>query len=161
MLCKNTILYDALWFVTQFFAVLPVIRGSQRDVVYLGWPIVPSYVSPNAGVGGGGGCRVSANEYSCAHGAQINFGDLTPYLTCACYAPAPIIFFLLHYSAIPYPFRQQASGLIFNDDVNGISSISDICFMSSRTSLPPQQCFKFQCKPQVGSYPLSPLFCTG
>ncbi len=22
-----------------------------------------------------------ANEYSCAHGAQINFGDLTPYLT--------------------------------------------------------------------------------
>jgi hypothetical protein len=26
-------------------------------------------------------CGVSANEYSCAHGAQINFGDLTPYLT--------------------------------------------------------------------------------
>ncbi len=31
--------------------------------------------------GRGRGCRVSANEYSCAHGAQINFGDLTPYLT--------------------------------------------------------------------------------
>ena len=31
--------------------------------------------------GDGGGCRVSANEYSCAHGAQINFVDLTPYLT--------------------------------------------------------------------------------
>ncbi len=30
---------------------------------------------------GGEGLRVSANEYSCAHGAQINFGDLTPYLT--------------------------------------------------------------------------------
>ena len=28
-----------------------------------------------------GGCGVSANEYSCAHGAQINFRDLTPYLT--------------------------------------------------------------------------------
>ncbi len=26
--------------------------------------------------GGGGGCGVSANEYSCANGAQINFGDL-------------------------------------------------------------------------------------
>jgi len=26
--------------------------------------------------GGRGGCGVSANEYSCAHGAQINFGDL-------------------------------------------------------------------------------------
>ena len=35
---------------------------------------------------GGGGCGVSANEYSCAHGAQINFGDLTPYITCStCY----------------------------------------------------------------------------
>jgi hypothetical protein len=30
---------------------------------------------------GGGGCGVSANENSCAHGVQINFGDLTPYLT--------------------------------------------------------------------------------
>ncbi len=28
-----------------------------------------------------GGCGVSANKYSCAHGAQINFGYLTPYLT--------------------------------------------------------------------------------
>ena len=30
--------------------------------------------------GGGKGCGVSANEYSCAHGAQIHFGYLTPYL---------------------------------------------------------------------------------
>jgi hypothetical protein len=30
--------------------------------------------------GGGGGCGVSDNEYSCAHGSQINFGDLTAYL---------------------------------------------------------------------------------
>ncbi len=28
--------------------------GLQRDVVYLGWPIAPSYRSPNAGGGGGG-----------------------------------------------------------------------------------------------------------
>ncbi len=26
-------------------------RGSQRDVVYLGWPIAPSYMSPNVGGG--------------------------------------------------------------------------------------------------------------
>jgi hypothetical protein len=32
---------------------------------------------------GGGGCEVSANEYSCGHGAQINLGDLNPYLTYA------------------------------------------------------------------------------
>ncbi len=29
----------------------PPPRGLQRDVVYLGWPIAPSYVSPNAGGG--------------------------------------------------------------------------------------------------------------
>ncbi len=28
------------------------LRGLQRDVVYLGWPIAPSYMSPNAGEGG-------------------------------------------------------------------------------------------------------------
>jgi hypothetical protein len=33
------------------------------------------------GGGGGGDCGVSANENSRAHGAQRNFGDLTPYLT--------------------------------------------------------------------------------
>jgi hypothetical protein len=42
-------------------------------------------MSPNAGGGRGlrgegWGCGVSANEYNCAHEAQINFGDLTPYL---------------------------------------------------------------------------------
>jgi hypothetical protein len=40
--------------------------------------LAPSYMSPNAGEGV---CGVSANENSCTHGAQINFGDLTPYLT--------------------------------------------------------------------------------
>ncbi len=35
--------------------------GSLRDVVFLGWPIALSYMSPNAR--GGGGCRVSATEY--------------------------------------------------------------------------------------------------
>jgi hypothetical protein len=35
-------------------------RGLQRDVVYLGWPIAPLYMSPNKG--GGGSCGVSANE---------------------------------------------------------------------------------------------------
>jgi hypothetical protein len=39
-------------------------------------------MSPNVGRRGES-CGVSANEYSCAHGAQINFGNLTPYLTCA------------------------------------------------------------------------------
>jgi hypothetical protein len=33
----------------------------------------------------GEGCGLSANEYSCVHGALKNFGDLTPYLTHAVY----------------------------------------------------------------------------
>ncbi len=49
-------------------------RGLHRDVVYLGWLIEPSNMSPNAG---GGGCWTVEGSY----GAQINFGDLTPYLT--------------------------------------------------------------------------------
>ncbi len=32
-------------------------------------------------MGGVGSCGVSANECSFANGPQINFGDLTPYLT--------------------------------------------------------------------------------
>ncbi len=40
----------------------------------------PLYERKNAG-GGGGKCGVSAYEYSCAHGALINFGDLAQYLT--------------------------------------------------------------------------------
>ncbi len=54
-------------------------RGLQRDVVYLGWPIAPSYnISPNAGEREvvAGGQRVQLYT-----GAQINFGDLTSYLT--------------------------------------------------------------------------------
>ncbi len=47
-------------------------------------------MSPNAGMWGGGGCGFSANEYSCAHGAQINFGDLTPYLH-GCWPPYFVI----------------------------------------------------------------------
>ncbi len=37
-------------------------------------------MSPNGEGWGGGIVGLSANEYSCAHGAQINFGDLTQYL---------------------------------------------------------------------------------
>ncbi len=42
-----------------------------------------------------------------AHGTQINFGDLTPYLT---YGP-------------PHPFMERDS---VKDGVNGFSSISDV-----------------------------------
>ncbi len=38
-------------------------QGLQRDVVYLGWPMAHSYMSPNAG---GGSCGVSANKYTSA-----------------------------------------------------------------------------------------------
>jgi hypothetical protein len=38
--------------------------------------VASSYMSTNAGEGG---CWVLDSEYSSAHGARINFGDLTPY----------------------------------------------------------------------------------
>ncbi len=57
--------------------------------------------------GRGKGCKDSANEYSCAHEAQINFVDLTLYLT---HGPQ-------------LPLLLQASGQIFKDDVNGLSQI--------------------------------------
>ncbi len=65
-------------------------QGLQRDVVYLCWPIAPQYTSPNAGEWGGGGWRVAGSQpmstavHITWHGAQINFGDLTPYLTYMC-----------------------------------------------------------------------------
>jgi hypothetical protein len=52
----------------------------QRDVVYLGWPVAPSYLSPNAGAGVGG-LRGLSQWVKLYTGTQINFGDLTPYLT--------------------------------------------------------------------------------
>jgi hypothetical protein len=56
--------------------------GSQRDVVYLGWPIAPSYMSPIRGMGVGVvGSQPMSTDVQCAHGAQRNFVDLTPYLT--------------------------------------------------------------------------------
>ncbi len=60
------------------------VRELQGDVVYLGWPIAqrPLYESKCGGMGKG--CGVSAIEtvvHITWHGAQINFGDLTPYLS--------------------------------------------------------------------------------
>ncbi len=44
-------------------------------------------------MGGGelGSLRLSANEYSCTYGAQINYGDLAPYLTYNGIASPPFI----------------------------------------------------------------------
>jgi hypothetical protein len=57
-------------------------RGLQRDVVYLCWPIAPSYTSPNEwGMGVAGSPPMSKAVHIKWHGAQINFGDLPPYLT--------------------------------------------------------------------------------
>ncbi len=45
--------------------------GLQRDVVYLGWPIAPSYKSPRRGEGAE--LRVSANELNCTQ-EPITYG---------------------------------------------------------------------------------------
>ncbi len=54
-------------------------RDLQRDVVYLWWPIAPSYMKPNEG--GGGELRGLSHWVQLYTWSPINFGDLTPYLT--------------------------------------------------------------------------------
>ncbi len=76
-----------MWLPTFWTSFLPQCRESsfpcrewQRDVVYLGRPTEPSYMSPNVGWGGGE-LRGQSQWVQLYTGAQINFGDLTPYLT--------------------------------------------------------------------------------
>ncbi len=65
----------------KYCAALPLsllTRRLQRDVVYFGWPIAPSYMSPNAE--GGGSC--GANKHSCVHSSPNKLwrSSITPYL---------------------------------------------------------------------------------
>jgi hypothetical protein len=59
-------------------------RGLQGDVVYLSWPIAPLLYEPYCGGGGvvSGSQPMRTAVHITWHGAQINFGELTPYLTC-------------------------------------------------------------------------------
>jgi len=54
-------------------------RGSQRDVVYLGWPISPSYMSPNAG--GGLRCLSQWVKLCTSWSSNKLTRSLTQYLT--------------------------------------------------------------------------------
>ncbi len=58
-------------------------RLLKRNVVYSGWPIAPPTMSPKCG---GLRARQWVQLYT---GAQINFGDLTPYLTYKLDVPQP------------------------------------------------------------------------
>ncbi len=59
--------------------------GLQGDVVCLSWPIAPLVYEPKCGgwVGVAGSQPMNTAVHITWHGAQINFGDLTPYLTYA------------------------------------------------------------------------------
>ncbi len=65
-------------FTRLFCDKKPGARGSQRDVVYLGWPIALSYVSDRLERKRqrGGGTGYHSALQSCVHGAQFNFDDL-------------------------------------------------------------------------------------
>jgi hypothetical protein len=56
----------------------------------LSWLTNSSLVYEPKTRGEGGGCGVSANEYSSAHGAQSILGDLTPYLIYGCGTNTPL-----------------------------------------------------------------------
>ncbi len=76
----NVVEYGSRRFCRRYPESFILSRMVQRDVVYLGRPKYRALVY-EAKWRGGGSCGVSANEYSCAHEAQINFGDLSLYLT--------------------------------------------------------------------------------
>ncbi len=85
-------MFFLLWLTPSVLYTLSFLsRGLQRDVVYLCWPIAPSYRSPTQ-CGGHEGLRLAGSQPSqpmsiAVHvhitwlGAQIKFGDLRPYLT--------------------------------------------------------------------------------
>ncbi len=70
--------------VQQAFDIVIIQNSTQNSgkhgvtkICRLSWLTNSALVyEPNCVRKGGGGCRVSANEYSCAHRAQRNFGDL-------------------------------------------------------------------------------------
>ncbi len=67
--------------ILKFFDADP---GSGMETVRIrdpGWKKVGTLLVYEPSCGGGGCCGVSANEYSCARGAKINFGDFTLCLT--------------------------------------------------------------------------------
>ncbi len=73
------------WSCWELAIVLPkvatgLVRGFYRSGFRLSW-LTNSALVYEPKCGGRGSCGVSANEYSCTHGAQISFWDPTPYLT--------------------------------------------------------------------------------
>jgi hypothetical protein len=67
------ILFFLLKYIMQYsIHVIGLRTGGHKEMSsILAEPIAPSYTSPNAGGGGVAG----------SHGAQINFGNPTPYFT--------------------------------------------------------------------------------
>ncbi len=78
--------------------------GLQRDVDYLGWPIR-------------GGMRGLGQRVHLYTGAQINFGDLTPYLTYGRYIP-PILLYPSTYSVVKSFWRRRGCTLCSVDSVH-------------------------------------------
>jgi hypothetical protein len=80
---RKKLLFSDILYVSAY------VRGSHRESSNVSGLTNSALVyEPKCGGKRGEGCGVSANEYSCTHGAQINFGDLTPYLT---YALRPLV----------------------------------------------------------------------
>ncbi len=77
---KNTMKFQGHHCTCTLLSLVTRIHGVTKRCRLSWLTNIALVYEPNAGVGD---CVVSAKEYSCARGAQINFGDLTPYLTYA------------------------------------------------------------------------------
>jgi hypothetical protein len=109
-------LYPALLYRAVSDGATAPSRGSQRDVVYLGWPLAPSYMSQNVCEGRGG--VAWSQPMSTGTAVHINFGDLTPNLTygsyehrlyCATVCPVQLSFHLQGKVVVCYlPYRLES-----------------------------------------------------
>ncbi len=101
-------------------------------VVYLGWPRAFSYMSPNAK--GGGELRGLSQWVQLYTEAQINFGDLTPYLTCGhCLRVLQVekqvdIYFILIAANVVDPYWFQCGSGSREPNQYGSGSCSDFAF---------------------------------
>jgi|688.fasta_scaffold573922_2 hypothetical protein len=90
-LCRDTIIpWYSMYRTSESKSLIHINQGvTKRCRLY--WLTKSAHVNETK-CGGDGECYgVSANEYSCALGFQINFGDLTPYLIYSMISPDSLL----------------------------------------------------------------------
>jgi hypothetical protein len=97
-------------------------RGYEEMSSNLGWPIAPTYTSP---MRGRGEFRGLSHLVQLWHGAQINMGDLTPYLTYG-WKTAFSVSFQYMYEYIDFTYLISARSVVISVSSHGRPGVWDI-----------------------------------